>query len=220
MSGESTRNKIFDSATELFSEFGYSNVSMRDIAKRVGVTEGAIYRHYTGKEALLDDILDAYKMKQNHFLISNNQVNKYLENHTPRELLIYCSEYYTKEEQHFISCVYRIICQENLVRPGIIELINGHRQAHIAQSIEYVLNTLIGRGDIPALDTSSFALAWAQAKLFTAQRWASAYYDEESLEKVIKDYAIMSNWMIEVALTGKAPVQCDCEPIELIKSDS
>lgn len=217
MNEESTKDKIFNTATELFSQFGYSNVSMRAIARQVGVTEGAIYRHYTGKEAILDDILDVFKRKQYNFLISKEQAMEYLEDHSARELLEYGAEYFLQEDRHFISCVYRIICRENLTKPGLHEIIDGLGQTHIAQNIEYVLNMMIERGDIPAMDTASFALTWAQAKLFTAQRWASCYYDKEQQDKTVADYRTMYRWMIEVALTGKAPASHDCEPIELMK---
>jgi AcrR family transcriptional regulator len=51
-----TRDKIFDAAVDLFAEHGYDRTSVRDIAKAVGVTESAVYRHYPGKDAILEAI--------------------------------------------------------------------------------------------------------------------------------------------------------------------
>ena len=51
-----TRDKIFDAAVDLFSEKGYDRTSVRDIAGAVGITESAVYRHYSGKESILDAI--------------------------------------------------------------------------------------------------------------------------------------------------------------------
>ena len=42
----------------LFSEFGFSGVSMSDIAKRMGITKAAIYFHFKGKKDLYFRILD------------------------------------------------------------------------------------------------------------------------------------------------------------------
>jgi AcrR family transcriptional regulator len=53
---KSTKEKIFDAAVDLFAERGYDSVSIRDIAAAVGITEGAVYRHYSGKEEVLDAI--------------------------------------------------------------------------------------------------------------------------------------------------------------------
>ena len=44
-------------ARELFSERGYNSVTMNDIADAVGITAGALYRHYGNKQDLLFDIV-------------------------------------------------------------------------------------------------------------------------------------------------------------------
>ncbi len=46
------KGEILDSALHVFAEHGYDNGSMREIAKGVGVSEPALYRHFPGKEAL------------------------------------------------------------------------------------------------------------------------------------------------------------------------
>jgi AcrR family transcriptional regulator len=51
-----TKEKIFDAAVDLFAEKGYDRVSIRDIARAVGVTEGAVYKHYASKEEILESI--------------------------------------------------------------------------------------------------------------------------------------------------------------------
>lgn len=51
-----TRERLLQKALELFSERGFDAVSVRDITKPLGLTEGTLYVHYAGKEALLDAI--------------------------------------------------------------------------------------------------------------------------------------------------------------------
>lgn len=51
------RGEILDAALAVFAEKGYDGGTMREIASRVGVTEPALYRHYTGKEALYQDMI-------------------------------------------------------------------------------------------------------------------------------------------------------------------
>ncbi|HEY1707320.1 MAG TPA: helix-turn-helix domain-containing protein [Rhizomicrobium sp.] len=50
--GKSTRERILAAAERLFAESGYSNVSMPAIAKASGITAGAIYKHFEGKDDL------------------------------------------------------------------------------------------------------------------------------------------------------------------------
>jgi AcrR family transcriptional regulator len=53
---KSTKEKILDAAVDLFAERGYDGVSIRDIGRAVGITEGAVYKHYPSKEAILESI--------------------------------------------------------------------------------------------------------------------------------------------------------------------
>jgi AcrR family transcriptional regulator len=48
----STRERILSAAERLFAEQGYGNVSMPVIAAAAGITAGAIYKHFEGKEEL------------------------------------------------------------------------------------------------------------------------------------------------------------------------
>ena len=49
---EETQRRLLDTAAELFAQRGYAGVSMRDIARAVGVTQAAIYHHFANKDAL------------------------------------------------------------------------------------------------------------------------------------------------------------------------
>jgi len=52
-----TRKLIRDSAVDLFSQKGYDAVSIREIARKVGINESSIYNHYSGKEDIMDSII-------------------------------------------------------------------------------------------------------------------------------------------------------------------
>lgn len=53
-----TKERILEAALELFAEKGYLGASMSDIANRLGITRGALYKHYTGKQEILDSIVE------------------------------------------------------------------------------------------------------------------------------------------------------------------
>ena len=54
---DATRQRVLDSATELFRKGGYQATSMRDIAAAVGMKSGSLYYYHESKEALLAAIL-------------------------------------------------------------------------------------------------------------------------------------------------------------------
>lgn len=53
-----TKNKILEVSLELFAKKGFDGVSVREIAKEVGVRESALYKHYKNKEDILDKIVE------------------------------------------------------------------------------------------------------------------------------------------------------------------
>ena len=53
-----TKEKILDEALTLFSEKGYANVFVGDIADRVGIKAPSLYKHYKNKKAIFDAIIE------------------------------------------------------------------------------------------------------------------------------------------------------------------
>lgn len=53
-----TKQRILDEALTLFSEKGYANVFVGDIAERVGIKAPSLYKHYKNKKAIFDAIID------------------------------------------------------------------------------------------------------------------------------------------------------------------
>jgi AcrR family transcriptional regulator len=52
-----TRARILRAARKLFDEKGLEQLSLRSVAKRVGITPMAIYRHFGSKQALVDALV-------------------------------------------------------------------------------------------------------------------------------------------------------------------
>lgn len=54
------RAHILRNAARVFAEQGFARASMAQIARECGISKANIYHYYTGKDALLFDILDSY----------------------------------------------------------------------------------------------------------------------------------------------------------------
>lgn len=53
-----TKERIMQAALELFAQKGYLGTSMNDIAVKLGITKAALYKHYSGKQEILDRIVE------------------------------------------------------------------------------------------------------------------------------------------------------------------
>lgn len=59
----STKERIAYEALSLFSTRGYEAVSMRDIGGAVGIRESSLYKHYSGKQGILEAIVEMAREK-------------------------------------------------------------------------------------------------------------------------------------------------------------
>jgi AcrR family transcriptional regulator len=57
---ETTRERIMEAATKLFSEKGYAGATTRAIAEMAGVNEVTLFRHFGTKENLAQEIMDQF----------------------------------------------------------------------------------------------------------------------------------------------------------------
>lgn len=52
-----TKERILQEALQLFAQKGYMATSMSDIAKQLGITKPALYKHYASKQAIFESII-------------------------------------------------------------------------------------------------------------------------------------------------------------------
>ncbi len=56
--GQATRDELVQVATRLFAERGYDDTSIGAVLGETGLSRGALYHHFAGKEALFEAVLD------------------------------------------------------------------------------------------------------------------------------------------------------------------
>lgn len=89
-----TKRRILESALRLFSEKGIRETTIKDIAKDVGVTEGAIYRHFVSKDEIVRGLFGMYSEEFYNRLMSSFEEKTYKEKfyRAVEEFLNFCFE--------------------------------------------------------------------------------------------------------------------------------
>lgn len=102
-----TLPRIIDAAIELFVEKGVEGTTTRDIAKRAGVAEGGLYRHYRSKDelahAIYRDNLSELSAALFHVVLPKNSLRK--------NLLALIETIYTKYEEEPLLAQYVLFAQ-------------------------------------------------------------------------------------------------------------
>jgi len=65
---DGTQLKVEAAALELFTRQGFHGTNIREIAKRAGLSQGAIYMHYPAKEAIFEGLVRSYRRCMGSFL--------------------------------------------------------------------------------------------------------------------------------------------------------
>lgn len=205
MARKDTKQRILKVANELFATYGYDDVTMRDIGKKVGITEGAIYRHFEGKAKILEEIIALLGEKVDWILCSldKEKIDKDIEREEPRQILENCKLIFSNEEYLFMSFAFSIVLQEHMTNPAAKELLIHQLYYEVAERLKYLLDRLQERGGIPHFDTSAFSLVWTRFSVSSLALWVSLCNSGISPEKVEVGYLSTVDWLIESALSGK-----------------
>ncbi len=70
---QAMREKILNTATQLFIQKGSEKTSMQDIAQTAGISKGAIYHHFKSKEEIINALADKMFLENNPFSIVKNR---------------------------------------------------------------------------------------------------------------------------------------------------
>ncbi len=142
------QKEIIEAALELITKKGIQGLTMKNIAKKIGITEPAIYRHYDNKIHILIAILDFFI--SNTEQIFTKEVNNYSKvidkiehlfiNHftsfsaTPSLVSVIFSEEIFRNEPMLIEKISEIIDKNDKILKKII--INGQKNGELRTDIE------------------------------------------------------------------------------------
>lgn len=62
------KNRILKKASDMFQSFGFSKVTMEEIASELGISKKTLYKHFSNKEHLLKEILSTIKCEVDSFI--------------------------------------------------------------------------------------------------------------------------------------------------------
>ena len=72
----STKEKILDAALTLFAGNGYNGTSVEQIAKAVGIKAPSLYKHFKGKEDILNVLIDSAEARYEEMFGSERNIGK------------------------------------------------------------------------------------------------------------------------------------------------
>jgi AcrR family transcriptional regulator len=151
--GRAPRERILDTAYELFSQRGVHDVGIDELIERAGVAKATLYRHFPSKDELVLAFLEQREQLWTYGWVEAEARRR---GETPEEHLLAIfdlfDEWFHREDFEGCSFVNVLLETGNLDHPV------GRASANYLENIRSVVRTLAQEGGLR--DPDAFALSW------------------------------------------------------------
>ena len=153
---ESTRDKILVASIWLFSQNGFNEVSVRDIAKAVGINASSIYNHFESKKAILDAIFSFYDEQWDAAQPNPDTLLAMAETEAPGQVLMSMLFDWKPELQEMMNRIYIIASREVMINPESMDRIKAMVMDRVQKLPRLLLGRLIELGRIEPIDIDAW----------------------------------------------------------------
>ena len=174
----------------MFSERGFDRVTMREIAKDIGINSGSIYNHFASKDEILTSLYDFYCEQMTIESPTLEQLLILAETEPPHEVLMK-SEYHFKEEirdliSQIIVIATRMICSD----PNSKRFIQENIFDPIKQILKPLLEHMVDTKKIQPFDIDTFI------KVFSYYAFSAAALNNTPFGQSVEDYQAGMSYLL------------------------
>ncbi|WP_167957402.1 TetR/AcrR family transcriptional regulator [Anaerosporobacter faecicola] len=191
-----TKEKILEVALELFSERGYEGVSMRDIAAAVNIKGSSIYKHYKGKQDIMDSILALVDRRYEKSLLESNipignavEVSSIYVNIDEERLVTIVWDMF----QYFVKDPYvikyrKILMMEQYKNNSMQQMLQKIYYDNALAFQEELFKILIEQGEIKAYPPKILAIQFYSPIFLLIFRYDGMNGEEEKVKELLKEH--------------------------------
>lgn len=177
-----TKDKIFDHALQLFSEKGFDGVSIRDIARAVGIKESSIYNHYDGKRSIIDAVCQRFADTLSVSRPPLSEVEKWLDHMRPRDVFKALITFYGRQIDPRITQMARTVLAEQFHNETARRIFTEELIRKNSRYYAQVLALLEKKNKIRPCEKDTVANLFNNAQITLSIQYAHCQSDEECRE--------------------------------------
>lgn len=132
------KEEIILAALKLASERGLGNVSMSQIAEKVGIQKPSLYNHFKSKDEIITAMYQFFREKsKNNLSLENINYSDFIKGKTLEKVLIQSVSNYTKiNTDDDLFAFYKVVYSERAVNPIAAKIIIDETNKMIAATKE------------------------------------------------------------------------------------
>ena len=144
----STRQRILISAARLFSEKGYTETSIREIAEAVGLNTASLYYHFPSKNAILEQMLADYSEGSVN-VFDEQEISDILKADPTSDGILKCLQTaFSPDKAEYFLMVLHVMLHEQLRNPFVRSYMSEHIILRTERKIKMVVEALKKHGAI------------------------------------------------------------------------
>lgn len=196
-----TKIKIIETGIELFSQKGYSGVSVRDITGEVGIKESSLYKHFKSKEELIETIFFNFRKACGEILPPMDSLDSII---AGMDLHLFLERGWSNFKRHIDDPInqktWRMIYLELFRHPRAMEIYRSEIVEKTIDCLELVFAKMAEAGKMNATRSSRVLAVEYQYPLFMlVMDYHLLRSQNESTEKVEQHVADHIEYFVETA---------------------
>ncbi len=166
---------IFKATGEVIQQEGIAELTTKKIANRVGFTEGALYRHFKGKNEIIEGVLTHIKQEIEALYL---MIDPFLEPEDAFQAVFECQFLFFNDHSHFVDIAFsKALIVDQPFKPSVEDLIRMTEQQVLA-AVEAGQKKGVLNCDLPAEALTQIAMG---AFRFEMLNWSLNQYRDQLL---------------------------------------
>ena len=188
-----TKQNITYAALDFFSQKGFTETSMREIAAAVGVNASSMYNHFKSKASILDDLLEDYRQYAGNLTPPAACWSRLTADATVEDVLGCFIIYFPKDEEAYYLKMITLLFQEQCRNRVIQEFVANNLILWQERYVADILNRLVEVGALrPDIDIDFWAKTHANLNYTFTGRYVlgigdtQPQYEGKNIEEMIR----------------------------------
>ena len=182
----STKDRILEEALTLFAENGYDGTSVEQIAKEVGIKAPSLYKHFKGKEDIMNALIDSAEAHYESSFGSSEHIGKLPESRDDFVRATMSRIAFTMHDP-MIRKIRKFLVQEQFRNERLAEITTRHQLVGIQKMYEKIIEGMMKSGlflyDDPALLSIELV---SPVVLWVSKADRQPQYEQEIMECIKK----------------------------------
>ena len=182
----STKERILQEALTLFAENGYDGTGVEQIAEKVGIKAPSLYKHFKGKEDILNALVDSAEEYYEESFGSEQHIGEIPENRDDFVRATMSRIAFTMHDP-MIRKIRKFLVQEQFRNERLAEITTRHQIVGIQKMYEKIIEEMMKNGlflyDDPALLSIELV---SPVVLWVSKADRQPQYEQEIMESIEK----------------------------------